>query len=159
MRRAAPLAGLALALTACGDDAPTQPQPAAPEVTHADVVDVRVSGQPGAYRLAVTLRSPDTGCERYADWWEVVEPDGDLIYRRLLAHPHVDEQPFQRNGGPIEIQPDDLIVVRAHLHPDGYGGRMFHGTVEHGLTVWDHAPDGFAVALERAEPQPKPCRP
>ena len=41
----------------------------------ADVLEVSPSGERGAYSFAVTLRSPDTGCERYADWWEVVSED------------------------------------------------------------------------------------
>jgi hypothetical protein len=64
------------------------------------VVAVEVTGEPGARAFTVTVRSPDTGCERYADLWEVVSTDGDLRYRRVLAHSHVDEQPFTRSGGP-----------------------------------------------------------
>jgi hypothetical protein len=51
-----------------------------------DVVRIEVEGKPGAYFFTVTLSSPDTGCARYADWWEVVSEDGRLLYRRVLAH-------------------------------------------------------------------------
>ena len=67
---------------------------AAAETVHADVTAVSVAGEAGAYTFEVTVRSPDTGCEGYADWWEVVSPDGELLYRRVLLHSHVDEQPF-----------------------------------------------------------------
>ena len=50
----------------------------------ADVTSVRVSGEPNAYTFAVTVRSPDTGCDRYANWWEVVAEDESLVYRRIL---------------------------------------------------------------------------
>ena len=65
----------------------------------AAVEDVSVSGDPGRYQFAVTIRSDETGCDQYADWWEVVSESGDLLYRRILAHSHVDEQPFARSGG------------------------------------------------------------
>ncbi len=52
--------------------------------SHADVKLVSISGSPGAYSFSVTVRSPDTGCDRYADWWEVLTTEGQLIYRRVL---------------------------------------------------------------------------
>ncbi|MGA9190363.1 MAG: hypothetical protein WBZ24_01400, partial [Anaerolineales bacterium] len=67
----------------------------------ARVISVDVSGEEGAFTFAVEIASPDTGCDRYADWWEVVTPNGDLLYRRILLHSHVDEQPFARSGGPV----------------------------------------------------------
>ena len=68
----------------------------------ADVVAVVASGESGAYRFAVSVVSPDTGCDRFADYWEVVTPTGALVYRRVLLHSHVDEQPFVRTGGPAK---------------------------------------------------------
>ena len=82
----------------------------------ADVIGVQVSGAPGAYQFNVTIKSPDTGCQQYADWWEVVSEDGRLLYRRVLLHSHVDEQPFTRSGGPVPIQADTVVWVRAHEH-------------------------------------------
>src|SRR5262252_1297487 len=63
----------------------------------AHVVQVQVSGNAGAFSFSVTVRSPDSGCARYADWWEVVSTDGKLLHRRILMHSHVDEQPFTRS--------------------------------------------------------------
>jgi hypothetical protein len=59
-----------------------EPQPEPDDAVTADVTAVRVSGAPGAYTFSVTLSSPDTGCDQYADWWEVITPDGELVYRR-----------------------------------------------------------------------------
>ena len=88
----------------------------------ADVIAVQASGSPGAYQFNVGIRSPDKGCAQYADWWEVVSTDGKLLYRRVLLHSHVDEQPFTRSGGPVPIQPDTVVWVRAHMNTGGYGG-------------------------------------
>lgn len=50
----------------------------------AEVSEVKATGQANKYTFAVTVKSPDTGCDRYADWWEVITPEGELIYRRVL---------------------------------------------------------------------------
>jgi hypothetical protein len=124
----------------------------------ADVLAAAVSGAPGAYRFAVTVRSPDRGCDRYASFWEVVRADGSLAYRRILQHSHVDEQPFARDGGPVPIGPDDEVVVRAFLHPDGYGGAALRGAVARGFRPWTDAPADFAAALAASPPRPEGCR-
>ena len=82
----------------------------------ADVIGISVSGDPGSYTFSVTVESPDTGCGQYADWWEVVSPEGRLIYRRVLLHSHVDEQPFTRSGGPVDVQPSETVIVQAHMN-------------------------------------------
>ena len=94
----------------------------------ADVLAVQATGQPGAYEFSVSIRSPDKGCAQYADWWEVVSKDSKLLYRRVLLHSHVDEQPFTRSGGPVPIQPDTVVWVRAHMNNSGYGGIAFMGS-------------------------------
>jgi hypothetical protein len=132
-----------------------QPPDVSPPVL-AGVVSVKSAGEPGVYRLAVGLASPDTGCEQYADWWEVVSLEGDLIYRRILTHSHVAEQPFVRGGGPVPVGADTVVWVRAHMHPTGYGGRAFKGSVEAGFEVASPAA-GFAARLAERDPLPKGC--
>lgn len=126
----------------------------------ANVVDVEVLGEPGTYTFNVTIRSPDTGCEQYADWWEVLrtepEPGPALVHRRILAHSHVDEQPFTRGSGPVAVEGPDPIIVRAHLAPGGYGGEVFSGTVEAGLSAARLDAD-YAADLETSGPQPDDC--
>ena len=68
----------------------------------------------------------------------------------------VNEQPFTRSGGPVDIDPDAVVVVRAHMQPGGYGGRAMRGTVGGGFQVWDSGAD-FALALENVPPQPPDC--
>jgi hypothetical protein len=122
----------------------------------ADVQSVQVSGEPSAYQFAVELASPDTGCEQYADWWEVLSENEELLYRRILLHSHVDEQPFTRSGGPVEIEADTLVYVRAHMNTVGYGGAVMRGTVQGGFEPVE-VEAGFGSDLERVPPQPEDC--
>jgi hypothetical protein len=141
------------AKTAAGRNAK---QAAARLQTHADVTAVSVSGQAGAYAFSVSLSSPDSGCRQYADWWEVVSDDGKLLYRRVLLHSHVDEQPFTRGGGPVPIQPTTRVWVRAHMNTVGYGGAAFHGSVQTGFAPAT-PPAGFAAQLTTQAPLPSGC--
>lgn len=122
----------------------------------ADIVSVTISGAPGAFYFDVGVRSKDTGCRQYADWWEVVSEDGRLLYRRVLLHSHVDEQPFVRGGGPVPIQPDTIVWIRAHMNPGGYGGVAFRGSLRAGFRAATLASD-FAADLASASPLPDGC--
>ena len=152
-------------------EAPTEAPAAAPEAAagetseegastgeagFADVISVNISGQPGAYQFSVGIKSPDTGCDQYADWWEVITPDGELLYRRILLHSHVGEQPFTRSGGPVPIQPETPVLIRAHMNTTGYGGAMFQGSVQDGFIPVPGDPDLFPE-LAQEEPLPSGC--
>lgn len=128
----------------------------APATTVADVIEVTVSGEPGSFRLAVTVASPDTGCDQYADWWEVVSEEGELVYRRVLLHSHVTEQPFRRNGSGVDIEVLQTVWVRAHMNTSGYGGQALHGSVSDGFVATTPAP-GFAANLATQQPLPDNC--
>ncbi len=181
--RAAAVLGCALAILACGSSS-TRPTDspdvegsaesgASPEsdgadggalaadaaretTTEAVVTEVRITGQRERYTFGVTIASPDTGCDQYADWWEVLRADGTLLYRRILAHSHVDEQPFTRTGGPVAIEPTDTVTVRAHMHPGGYGTQAIRGSVD-GEFASIRVDADFAAAAEREPPQPSGC--
>ena len=91
----------------------------------ADVVDVDVScDESGVCRFSVTVLHHDEGWEHYANRWEVLSPDGEVLATRVLAHPHDDEQPFTRSLSNVRI-PDGLseVVVRAHDLVHEYGGK------------------------------------
>lgn len=122
----------------------------------AKIIAVECTGQANNYTLSVTIESPDTGCEQYADWWEVFYPDSTLIYRRILAHSHVTEQPFTRSGGIVDVGPEEFIYVRAHMNNLGYGTQVFSGNVRDGL-VLNSLATSFAAELERQEPLPADC--
>ena len=76
--------------------------------------------------LSVTLSHPDTGWDHYADGWEVFTPDGTSLGLRVLAHPHVNEQPFTRSLGNINV-PDGVteLHIRARCNRDGWSDQMF----------------------------------
>jgi hypothetical protein len=122
----------------------------------ADVTAVRVSGLPGQYDFSVTIKSPDLGCSQYADWWEVLDDSGRLLYRRILFHSHAGEQPFERSGGPVNVQADAVVWVRAHMNPGGYGGAAYRGSARAGFKPAP-LPQGFAAGVERASPLPDGC--
>ncbi|MBF0194471.1 MAG: hypothetical protein HQL71_07910 [Magnetococcales bacterium] len=51
-----------------------------------------------SFTFLVTLRHNDTGWKHYANRWEIWTPDNKLkLGARVLAHPHVNEQPFTRS--------------------------------------------------------------
>jgi hypothetical protein len=123
-----------------------------------DIVNVNVSGSEGNYTFSVTISSPDTGCDQYANWWEVISEDGELIYRRILGHSHVGG-PFTRSGGPVQISSNTVVWVRAHMNNTGYGaneGVMYRGTVDCGFKATPAPPD-FALDIELDDPQPEEC--
>ena len=122
----------------------------------AAVTDVTYSGEENNYTFSVTIESPDTGCDQYADWWEVISPEGQLLYRRILGHSHVDEQPFTRSGRIVPIKNDEIIYVRAHLNNLGYGSLVYSGTIVGGLFA-DSLDASFAEELMTTEPLPTNC--
>ena len=97
----------------------------------ADVIDVVVSAEDGgAYRFAVTVRSADTGWDKYADRWEVRDDSGRVLGERVLAHPHVDEQPFTRSQFGIEIPAGiQTVTVAARDSVAGFCGELYEVAV------------------------------
>jgi hypothetical protein len=114
---------------------PTQTEPVMEieSKANADVIFVRaVESADGTWTFHVTVSHPDTGWDDYADGWdvltldgEVIKPDPDSPFTRLLTHPHESEQPFTRSQSRIAI-PSGLnqVQVRAHDLVDGFGGRV-----------------------------------
>jgi len=149
------IAGFGCSQTTQSSDDVTD-QSADNENIEAAINDVSVSGNTQDYTFSVEVKSPDTGCDQYANWWEVIDDQGDLIYRRVLLHSHVDEQPFTRSGGPIEIGPEKFVYVRAHMNKTGYGSEVMSGSVAEGFTADSLASD-FASELETTEPLPSDC--
>ncbi len=78
------------------------------------IESVAVSRSNMGWRFDVTVRHADSGWDHFADQWQVMTPDGQVIATRTLMHPHVDEQPFTRSLIDV-IVPDGLrqVMVRA----------------------------------------------
>ena len=122
----------------------------------ANVIAVQVQGNDGAYCFAVTLKSDETGCDQYADWWEVLNHKGELLYRRILVHSHPDTQPFTRSGGKVNIKADEIVYMRAHMNKLGYVGDVFKGSVAKGFRRVETTP-AFKKELEKQDPLPTGC--
>lgn len=134
----------------------TSTEDVSPISDQAEVLEVKVSGEAGAYNFSVTISSPDEGCNQYADWWEVITQDGELLYRRVLLHSHVGEQPFTRSGGPVPIGADTIVLVRAHMNTSGYGSQAMQGSPE-GEFEQVELSDDFAADLGETPPLPQGC--
>jgi hypothetical protein len=122
----------------------------------ANVTGVSITGTEGAYRFAVTLKSDETGCAQYADWWEVLSEKGELLYRRILVHSHPDTQPFTRSGGSVTLKPNDVVYVRAHMNKEGYVGVVMKGSVNTGFKAVTDLPT-FPKNIETQKPLPNGC--
>ncbi|MCH9806914.1 MAG: hypothetical protein K0U74_04215 [Alphaproteobacteria bacterium] len=101
--------------------------PCAAMAGKADVVEATAKRQSdGRYTVSATVRHADEGWKHYADRFEVLSPDGTVLGTRVLAHPHVNEQPFTRQLSGVVV-PDGVteLHIRAHDKVHGLGGKVF----------------------------------
>ncbi len=79
-----------------------------------DIVGATARMSGNSWTFSVTLKHADSGWDHYADLWQVLTPDGDLLGERVLLHPHVNEQPFTRSLSGVAV-PDglDTVIIRA----------------------------------------------
>jgi hypothetical protein len=101
----------------------------------ADVIAVKVRAA-GAqlFGFDVTVRSKDTGWDYYAERFEVVAPDGQVLGTRVLLHPHETEQPFTRELDRVRVPPSiTQVTVRAWMkrgsHAKAAGGATMQVTL------------------------------
>lgn len=93
----------------------------------ADVLGVEVScNSDSICQFDVTVKHDDEGWEHYANRWEVLNRNGEILATRELAHPHDNEQPFTRSLRGVRF-PENLseVIIRAHDLVHAYGGREF----------------------------------
>ncbi len=84
----------------------------------------------GTFTISAEVEHGDDGWDHYADAWEVLTPEGEVIATRKLAHPHVNEQPFIRSKSGIKIPADITeVIVRAHDKVHGAGEKTVTLTV------------------------------
>lgn len=89
----------------------------------AHVIAAELVATGSTYRVSATVRSDDTGWDKYADAWEVRTVDGAVLGTRVLTHPHESEQPFTRSLDGVVI-PDGLaeVVIAARDSVAGFCG-------------------------------------
>lgn len=101
---------------------------AVPLIAHGGEVDItgaRVACDGARCSFQVTLRHADTGWNHYADLWRVLAPEGDELGRRVLYHPHVDEQPFTRSETMTVPRNLNYVLIEAHDKVHGYAPKRF----------------------------------
>ena len=93
----------------------------------ASVLDATAVANPnGSYTISATIAHADTGWKHYADKFEVLAPDGTVLGTRVLYHPHVDEQPFTRSLGNLQVPVGvTTVIVRAADNVHKAGKRTF----------------------------------
>jgi Tfp pilus assembly protein PilX len=133
-----------------------KPQTAQKNTVRADITHISTTGTENNYTFSVSLKSTEIGCDQYANWWEILDADGILIYRRVLGHSHPNEQPFTRSGGSVDIQKNAKIYIRAHMNNKGYVGDIFEGSVKSGFSLSKN-PISFSGDIELQEPLPSKC--
>ncbi len=90
----------------------------------ADTVAADVDCVQQVCSFAVSVRHTDTGWSHFADHWRILDLDGNELGRRVLLHPHENEQPFSRRLADVEI-PNGVrrIAIEAHDSVHEYGGQ------------------------------------
>ena len=93
----------------------------------ASVVNATASrGANGTYSFSATVAHADTGWKHFADKFEILSPDGKVLGTRVLAHPHVNEQPFTRGLGHVSIPAGiTSVIVRASDNVHKAGKKTF----------------------------------
>jgi hypothetical protein len=155
-------------LTDAGSDAGSGGAVETTQKPYANVAAVTTMGAAQSYTFVVTIESADIDCTQYADFWEVLSPDGALLYRRVLDHSHTDANgqtdpdapgnTFTRDGGPVAIGATEAVIVRAHMNNAGYNGRVLRGSASTGFAVAPDIGPDFATGVQALPPQPNPCQ-
>jgi len=86
----------------------------------ATVEEVKVSKHNKTYTFAVKILHEDSGWKHYVDAYEILDKNGNILGKRVLYHPHENEQPFTRSLQNVKIENIKTVYVRAHDSVDGY---------------------------------------
>jgi hypothetical protein len=91
-----------------------------------EIVNATAQASGDTWKISVTLAHPDTGWDHYADGWRVLDENGTELGLRVLHHPHVNEQPFTRSQGGVQI-PTGIKTIRieARCNVDGWSGTYY----------------------------------
>jgi hypothetical protein len=113
--------------------------PAGAFAGQADVLRAEVTcgpapgGRPASIcRFSATVAHGDTGWDHFANRWDVVDAEGNVLASRQLRHPHIDEQPFERSLGRVRIpHATKSVTIRANDSVHGLGGAEVIVVVPH----------------------------
>ena len=73
-----------------------------------------------SWTFHVTVWHDDTGWDNYVDAWQIVDKQGKILGKRVLFHPHVNEQPFTRSLSDVKLGDAAIIYVEAHDKVHGW---------------------------------------
>ena len=77
--------------------------------------------QKNSWSINVTLKHEDTGWDHYADVWRVIDKKENELGYRVLAHPHIEEQPVTRGFDRLIIHEDiNTIYIQGHDNVHGW---------------------------------------
>lgn len=85
-----------------------------------EVVSTEFTRHGTTWSVSTTLRHADSGWDHYADAWRVVDKNGKVFGKRVLYHPHENEQPFTRSQRGIQI-PSGVNIVFVEAHDKVHG--------------------------------------
>lgn len=85
-----------------------------------EIVHAQFDKSGDRWNVGVTLRHADTGWDHYADQWRVVDAQGRVLAKRVLWHPHEDEQPFTRDLEDVKL-PAGVTTVYIEAHDKVHG--------------------------------------
>ncbi|MEM6477978.1 MAG: hypothetical protein AAF647_02905 [Pseudomonadota bacterium] len=95
------------------------------------IVDAKARFEGTSWRFDVSVSHADTGWEDYADAWEVRLEDGRVVGTRILAHPHVNEQPFTRSlSGVVLPHGTDEVLLFVRETRGGWASEPFRLSLE-----------------------------
>jgi len=93
--------------------------PASASAGDAVVEKATASKSGNTWRFSVTISHGDTGWDHYADGWGIYLEDGTELGYRVLAHPHVNEQPFTRSLAGVVVPKgvkEVYVIPRDSVH-------------------------------------------
>ena len=105
----------------------------------------------GSYTFSVTVAHAYSGWKHYADKFEVLAADGTVLETRILYHPHVDEQPFTRSLGNVQIPAGVAQVI---VLASGNGHKAGKGTLNRQAAAQApaHPPSSQAAGKKKGRP-------
>ncbi|MEH6445434.1 MAG: hypothetical protein V7784_16180 [Oceanospirillaceae bacterium] len=96
------------------------------------IKDVQVNkNSANNYSFAVTLKHADKSWDHYANVWQIETLDGQVLGKRVLQHPHINEQPFTRSLASVTIAKGiKQVVITAGCTVDGMNSKKYPVTLK-----------------------------